>query len=160
MAEKCYNCQFMRGIFFYLYIFIGDMLMPKPKLAKANRGFTIIELIAVICIIAILMALAIPSYIHMRDKAYQRDFDNSRRLLNVYATEFVLDFPGQEVIWSPFANQEPNPETVITDLNMHESWQVYCAKWPADKTRGGDATFTVEIDSKGNVTITPEEYGN
>ena len=37
---------------------------------KNNRGFTLIELVVVISIIGILAAIAIPNFIHYRNKAY------------------------------------------------------------------------------------------
>jgi len=47
------------------------MARLKERLAR-EEGFTLIELLVVIIIIAILLAIAIPSYLGFRDKANQR----------------------------------------------------------------------------------------
>lgn len=42
----------------------GNIILTKPK------GFTMIELMVVIGILSLLMAIAIPNFIHMRNKAF------------------------------------------------------------------------------------------
>ncbi len=46
------------------------MLAKIRKKLNEDRGFTLIELIMVIVILAILLALALPSYLQTRKKAY------------------------------------------------------------------------------------------
>lgn len=54
------------------------MLRRIKKVAKGEGGFTLIELMVVVLIIAILIAIAIPSFIALRNRGY-----NARALSNV-----------------------------------------------------------------------------
>ncbi len=44
----------------------------RQRLAREESGFTLIELLVVLIIIAILLAIAVPSYLAFRDRANQR----------------------------------------------------------------------------------------
>jgi type IV pilus assembly protein PilA len=44
--------------------------MDNADLSKQSRGFTLIELMVVIGIVALLMAIAIPNFINFRNKAF------------------------------------------------------------------------------------------
>ena len=56
-----------------------------------DQGFTLIELLVVIVIIAILAAIAIPSYLRHREKAYRAqaisDMKNAAMALETFATD-------------------------------------------------------------------------
>ena len=119
-----------------------------------NKGFTLIELIVVIAILAILMVIALPNFIGMRDSARQSAHEANIKILTDSATVFVLQHPSTPVIWAPFPNQEADPDIEITETNLHDSWNHYIAKWPTNPMNTG--RYTVEIDETGKITVSPQ----
>lgn len=57
--------------------------MKKSLLKKNQKGFTLIEIIAVLVILGILAAVAIPKYIEMRDEAVIKAVKTAQAELNV-----------------------------------------------------------------------------
>jgi prepilin-type N-terminal cleavage/methylation domain-containing protein len=57
--------------------------MKKSLLRKNQKGFTLIEIIAVLVILGILAAVAIPKYIEMRDEAVIKVVKTAQAELNV-----------------------------------------------------------------------------
>jgi prepilin-type N-terminal cleavage/methylation domain-containing protein len=56
--------------------------MKKSLLRKNQKGFTLIEIIAVLVILGILAAVAIPKYIDMRDTAVEKSVSGLKAELN------------------------------------------------------------------------------
>lgn len=124
------------------------------KFIKSRKGFTLTELIVTIAIIAILMVIALPNYISMRDSARQSAHEANLKILTDSATIFVLENPSVSTIWAPFEGQEANPDIEITDTNQHDGWQKYVAgKWPANPLKTG--SYVVEITESGKITVSP-----
>jgi type IV pilus assembly protein PilA len=65
---------------------------------EQDEGFTLIELLVVIIIIGILAAIAIPVYLHQREKAWRSqavsDMKNAATAVESYATEHAGDYSG------------------------------------------------------------------
>lgn len=74
------------------------MLTKIRKMAKHEEGFTLIELMVVILIIGILMAIAIPSFIAVRNRAYAASAKANRatavKAIELYGTDHSGDYTG------------------------------------------------------------------
>ena len=62
-----------------------------------NKGFTLIELLVVIVIIGILIAIALPNFIRVKEKAMESQVKSNLRVIQValerYATEHDGKYP-------------------------------------------------------------------
>jgi len=76
------------------------MLERIWKARRDERGFTLIELIMVLVILGILLALALPSYLGTRKKAYLAEADQNLQEMRTQAWLFYVEkqtfrnFPG------------------------------------------------------------------
>ncbi len=74
------------------------MLSKIRKMTRADEGFTLIELMVVILIIGILMAIAIPSFIAVRNRGYASSAKANRstavKTMELYATDHDGSYVG------------------------------------------------------------------
>lgn len=74
------------------------MLTKIRKAMKGEEGFTLIELMVVILIIGILMAIAIPSFFAVRNRAYKASAESVRttaiKTMELYGTDHNGEYTG------------------------------------------------------------------
>ena len=58
---------------------------------KNNKGFTLIELMAVITIIAIIIAIAVPSYINITNSTNEKMYQNKMAYKKAHAEDYSED---------------------------------------------------------------------
>lgn len=102
-----------------------------------KRGFTLIELLVVVAILALLIAVAIPRFTKVTDKAKITADEANRRVLQSAATSHI-SAGGKAETWNGSDGQ---------------GWSSYLEDWP-DHPNEGQA-YIVTIGSDGNISISP-----
>ena len=64
---------------------------------KKQEGFTLVELLIVIAIIAILAAIAIPQFTKYKNKAYDAELASDAKNAYTAAVAYLTDFPNETV---------------------------------------------------------------
>ena len=100
----------------------------KMKLNK--KGFTLVEIMIVVAIIALLAAIAVPSFINARTKSMQSSCYNNMRLLDGAMQQYALD----------------NSNTVATAMTQLVGTNGYIKDTPVCK---GGGTYTLPSDLAG-----------
>ena len=106
----------------------------RQRLARDERGFTLIELLVVLIIIAVLLAIAVPSYLGFKDKAEARAAGS-----NVRAA-----VPAGEAYYS-----EANTYAGMTIVELQKQDQA--VKLTAAPSNLGGATYCIQ-STVGNFT--------
>ena len=77
--------------------------MSKRKLLKNNSGFTLIEIIAVLVILGVLAALAVPRYVDLENNAKLKAIDTVTSEINARES---LTWANQKISTSGFVSDE------------------------------------------------------
>jgi prepilin-type N-terminal cleavage/methylation domain-containing protein len=87
----------------------------KTRLAREESGFTLIELLVVLIILAILLAIAIPSYLSFKDRANKTSAESAVRTLVPSIEAYGSDnTPGAPATQDPDASSTDNGYTGMT----------------------------------------------
>ncbi len=73
------------------------MLQNMVKRIKRQEGFTLVELLIVVAIIAILAAIAIPQFSKYRMRSYKSEVDSDTKNAYTAAQAYLTDFPGETI---------------------------------------------------------------
>ncbi|MGG7142065.1 prepilin-type N-terminal cleavage/methylation domain-containing protein [Clostridium nigeriense] len=113
---------------------------------KKKKGFTIIELIIVIAIIAILSAITIPKFGDIRESANEKsDIANAKTIATV-TTSLIAD---GEI--TPEKNKNLTIELNDEGNSDAEKIRNYLQVVPKLSNKDGD--FTISIETNGNVSV-------
>jgi prepilin-type N-terminal cleavage/methylation domain-containing protein len=107
---------------------------------KLQGGFTLIELMIVIAIIAILAAILIPNFLHARAEAVTAACEGNEKQIATAEEEYAVDNGGAYVVLTSLTT--PYLSTTITDpVNKGNAYTVVIP--------GGGSNGSYEIDDAG-----------
>lgn len=143
------------------------------KLRKNNKGFTLVELIAVIAILGIIAAIAVPRFSASRKKAAISAHNANVRTLMNAANMYFIENEGKisesGVTWTgeepPQEGEGEEPPQEGEDDEKYK-WSSYLQEWPeipnglskedfGIKNDDWDEQYEVKITNEGEVTVTP-----
>ena len=124
------------------------MLATKIEDAKREEGFTLIELLVVVIIIGILAAIAIPTFLNQRERAWERATQSDLRNAAVAAEEHFND-EGTYVDFDPMDSN--TSEFVLIELEV-ESATRYCMQATHENLDGRTFVLDSEVGIAGEGT--------
>src|SRR5690242_13148745 len=136
----------------------GSMLHKLRSRAEDEKGFTLIELLVVILIIGILAAIAIPTFLNQRQKAYDSAAKSNIKTAQIAEETYATDNNGTytaadtSVAGDPLVTIEKslkNTPKVVATLPAGGGYQLV-------STAAGSTpvTYTMLVASDGTVTRT------
>ncbi|MEZ0492950.1 type IV pilin protein [Kineococcus sp. TBRC 1896] len=113
----------------------------RKAMQEKDQGFTLIELLVVIVIIGILAAIAIPTFLNQREKAWTRaaqsDLRNAATNMETYFGDngTYVGGPGADNAFKISTETNNNPTVVGASTTG------YCIQIVSKKLQGADATW-------------------
>lgn len=99
---------------------------------KKKKGFTLIELIVVIAILALLASIAIPKYMHTQEKAKAAAHNTNVEVIRQAAATYLIEHPKATTV---------NIDDLELDSKIPKAYD------------GSD--FSVNVDANKNIVVTP-----
>jgi prepilin-type N-terminal cleavage/methylation domain-containing protein len=103
-----------------------------------KKGFTLIELLVLIVIIGILVAIALPNFIRIKDKAKEAEVKQNCHAIQLALERYAVDSPGSiyplfvmggdwtdsYVVWQAWLDQQGMDSSLITNPEKQANFQV------------------------------------
>ena len=119
----------------------------RPSLG-AERGFTLIEVMIVVAIIAILAAILIPNVVNARAQAQTSACESNLRAIATAAELYYADN-------NSYPQQAGNVQDILGSASGGTSTTVYLKNIPRDPAAASDASYAyAPVDSGQGYTIT------
>ncbi|MBV8171724.1 MAG: prepilin-type N-terminal cleavage/methylation domain-containing protein [Candidatus Eremiobacteraeota bacterium] len=125
---------------------------------KSLRGFTLIELMIVIAIIAVLAAILIPNFLHARAESQTTACEGNEKQIATSLEEYAVDtggiYPASGVVTpalfgaNPYMNTTPTDPVSGAQYHLTNPAAAFCNSTAAnsyDVTDGGQHDKTVQI---------------
>ena len=124
------------------------MLTNKEKSKKENKGFSLVELIVVIVILAVLIGVTIGGIYQYVNKArINTDIHNAQEIKTALGVDFINgDYFNSPKFVIPFKNNGNDMSAAKTDLSINDGDAVYVIHWDENvkkefETHAGVADF-------------------
>lgn len=135
----------------------------KHKLLRSEQGFSLVELMVVVVIMAILVAVAIPIYAGLTNRAERQTCHANCEIIQKAAVQYLLTVGGETVEdIAPF----DRPVTIVSQADASQKLPtgfLACfegGEFPTCPTPDCHYTITCATDSNGRtVTVTCSEHG-
>lgn len=114
--------------------------MSRFTCKKRNSGFTLIEIMIVVLIIAVLLAIAIPNFLRARETSRAKSCQANLRQLETAKEQWAMD-------WKKGAADTPTKASMTTEA---ADCGVYIKTWPTCPGGGADYEATL-----GDMTTRP-----
>jgi len=122
----------------------------RKRLEQREEGFTLIELLVVVIIIGILAAVAIPTFLNQRQRAFRAAVQSDLRNAAVEAETFYTDNSTYLGFEDEVPDLRTSPDVTLTAGTTAFSSSAYCIQG-AHSSLGATETYIVQ---PGNVLVT------
>ena len=102
--------------------------MRQQKILRNQKGFTLVEIIAVLIILSVLASMAVPRYIDLEDNSKQRAIDGAISELNGRES---LTWANHKISTTGYDDDQKVLDAMDYNLSSHYTWTV-----PPDKLGG------------------------